>query len=74
MARKRWTSWPNPLELVRHYTEHGGPYEMDYELEIPHLTPRIRAKELLQDTDESAYYEIDKKRPLSFEGLRATSF
>src|SRR5207249_2030574 len=30
-----------------------------------------RAKALLQDTDESAYYEIDKNRPLSFEEIKS---
>ncbi|MDP9291199.1 MAG: proteasome accessory factor PafA2 family protein, partial [Verrucomicrobiota bacterium] len=31
----------------------------------------FRARELLQDTDESAYYEIDKNRPLSFEEIKS---
>src|SRR5438093_1801621 len=44
----------------------------DYELEDPHLDARgFRARELLQDTDESAYYEIDKNRPLSFEEIKS---
>src|SRR5436853_1093035 len=44
----------------------------DYELEDPHLDARgFRARELLQDTDESAYYEIDKRRPLSFEEIKS---
>src|SRR5438045_6549968 len=44
----------------------------DYELEDPHLDARgFRAKELLQDTDESAYYEIDKNRPLSYEKIKS---
>ena len=32
---------------------------------------RISRRELLQDTDESAYYEIDKNRPLSFEEIKS---
>ena len=57
------------IEIVRSYTEHGASMKWDYELEDPHHDARgFRAKELLQDTDESAYYEIDKNRPLSFRG------
>ena len=60
------------IELVRHYTEHGAHMKWDYLLEDPHLDARgFRAKELLQDTDESAYYEIDKNRPLSFEEIKS---
>src|SRR6202171_1759080 len=60
------------LELVRRYTEHGAHMKWDYELEDPHLDARgFRARELLQDTDESAYYEIDKNRPLSFEEIKS---
>jgi Pup amidohydrolase len=60
------------IELVRHYTEHGAHMKWDYELEDPHLDARgFRAAELLQDTDESAYYEIDKNRPLSFEEIKS---
>src|SRR5215217_5737030 len=56
------------IELVRRYTDHGSLMKWDYDLEDPHLDARgFRARELLQDTDESAYYEIDKRRPLSFE-------
>jgi len=59
------------IELVRHYTEHGAHMKWDYELEDPHLDVRgFRARELLQDADESAYYEIDKNRPLSFEEIK----
>ena len=59
------------IELVRRYTEHGAHMKWDYELEDPHRDARgFRAKELLQDTDESAYYEIDKNRPLSFEEIK----
>lgn len=60
------------IELVRRYTDHGAHMKWDYELEDPHMDARgFRAKELLQDTDESAYYEIDKNRPLSFEEIKS---
>lgn len=60
------------IELVRRYTEHGALMKWDYELEDPHLDARgFRARELMQDTDESAYYEIDKSRPLSFEEIKS---
>jgi hypothetical protein len=52
------------IELVRCYTEHGALMKWDYELEDPHLDARgFRAQTLMQDTDESAYYELDKNRP-----------
>jgi proteasome accessory factor A len=60
------------IELVRRYTDHGAHMKWDYDLEDPHQDARgFRAKELLQDTDESAYYEIDKNRPLSFEEIKS---
>src|SRR5438128_11345797 len=60
------------IELVRHYTDHGALMKWDYELEDPHLDARgFRAKQLLQDADESDYYEIDKNRPLSFEEIKS---
>jgi proteasome accessory factor PafA2 len=60
------------IELVRSYTEHGAHMKWDYALEDPHRDARgFRAAELLQDTDESAYYEIDKNRPLSFEEIKS---
>src|SRR4026207_82534 len=60
------------IELVRSYTEHGAHMKWDYSLEDPHCDARgFRAAELLQDTDESAYYEIDKSRPLSFEEIKS---
>lgn len=59
------------IEIVRSYTEHGAAMKWDYDLEDPHRDARgFRAKELLQDTDEAAYYEIDKNRPLSFEEIK----
>ena len=60
------------IELVRSYTEQGALMKWDYALEDPHRDARgFRAAELLQDTDESAYYEIDKNRPLSFEEIKS---
>ena len=62
------------IELVRRYTEHGNLMKWDYSLEDPHQDARgesFRATELLQDTDESAYFEIDKNRPLSFEEIKS---
>src|SRR3954452_4557935 len=60
------------IELVRRYTDHGAHMKWDYELEDPHKDARgFRARQLLQDTDESAYYEIDKSRPLSFEEIKS---
>ncbi|HEV8423082.1 MAG TPA: proteasome accessory factor PafA2 family protein [Chthoniobacterales bacterium] len=60
------------IELVRGYTEHGAHMKWDYDLEDPHRDARgFRARELLQDTDESAYFEIDRNRPLSFEEIKS---
>src|SRR5450432_3655165 len=60
------------IELVRSYTDHGAHMKWDYGLEDPHRDARgFRAAELMQDTDESAYYEIDKNRPLSFEEIKS---
>jgi proteasome accessory factor A len=60
------------IELVRGYTEHGALMKWDYDLEDPHRDARgFRAPELLQDTDESAYFEIDRNRPLSFEEIKS---
>ncbi len=60
------------IELVRGYTEQGAHMKWDYDLEDPHRDARgFRAAELLQDTDESAYFEIDRKRPLSFEEIKS---
>ncbi len=60
------------IELVRRYTEHGTLMKWDYTLEDPHQDARgFRAAELLQDTDESSYFEIDKNRPLSFEEIKS---
>ena len=60
------------IEIVRSYTAHGASMKWDYNLEDPHQDARgFRATELLQDTDEAAYYEIDKNRPLSFEEIKS---
>jgi proteasome accessory factor PafA2 len=60
------------IELVRSYTDHGAHMKWDYRLEDPHRDARgFRAPSLLQDTDESAYFEIDRKRPLSFEEIKS---
>src|SRR6186997_2249776 len=60
------------IELVRCYTEHGAHMKWDYDLEDPHRDARgFRAAELMQDADESAYFEIDRNRPLSFEEIKS---
>src|SRR5678815_2941058 len=60
------------IELVRSYKEHGAHMKWDYGLEDPHRDARgFRAASLLQDTDESAYFEVDRKRPLSFEEIKS---
>lgn len=59
------------IELIRSYTREGAHMKWAYQLEDPHCDARgFRAPELLQDTDESAYYEIDKNRPLTFEEIK----
>ena len=60
------------IELVRSYTEQGALMKWDYRLEDPHRDARgFRAARLLQDTDEAAYFEIDRNRPLSFEEIKS---
>ena len=60
------------IELVRSYTRDGALMKWNYHLEDPHQDARgFRAAELLQDTDESAYFEIDQKRPLSFAEIKS---
>ncbi len=60
------------IELVRSYTQQGALMKWDYALEDPHRDARgFRAPTLLQDTDEAAYFEIDKQRPLSFEEIKS---
>ena len=59
------------IEIVRSYTEYGASMKWDYDLEDPHKDARgFRVRELLQDTDEAAFFEIDKARPLSFEEIK----
>ena len=60
------------IALVRSYTEEGTLMKWDYALEDPHRDARgFRAAELLQDTDETAFFEIDTKRALSFEEIKS---
>src|SRR5258708_22882395 len=60
------------IELGRCYSEHGALMKWDYNLEEPHLDARgFRADSLMQDTDESVYYELDKNRPLSYEEIKS---
>ena len=60
------------IEVVRSYAEHGAHMRWNYGLEDPHRDARgFRAPSLLQDTDESDYFEIDRKRPLSFEEIKS---
>ena len=60
------------IEIVRSYTEHGASMKWDYNLEDPHQDARgFRAEELLQDTDEAAYYELDRARPMSFQEIKS---
>lgn len=60
------------IALVRSYTEHGALMKWDYGHEDPHRDARgFRARELRQDVDESAYYEIDKNRPLTFQEIKS---
>ena len=60
------------IEIVRRYTDHGALMKWDYQLEDPHRDARgFRAAELMQDTDESAYFEIDRRRALSFEEIKS---
>ena len=60
------------IAIVRSYTEHGAHLKWDYTMEDPHQDARgFRAPELLQDTDEAAYYELDKHRNLSFAEIKS---
>ena len=60
------------IELVRSYTRQGALMKWDYALEDPHRDARgFRAAELLQDTDEAAYFEMDRNRPLSFQEIKS---
>ncbi len=60
------------IEIVRSDTDHGASMKWDYNIEDPHNDARgFRAAELLQDTDEAAYYELDQHRPLSFEEIKS---
>lgn len=60
------------IALVRSYTGHGASMKWDYAHEDPHRDARgFRAKELLQDTDEAAYFKADRNRALSFEEIKS---
>lgn len=60
------------IEIVRRYTGHGALMKWAYALEDPHRDARgFHVAELLQDTDESAYFEIDHSRPMSFTEIKS---
>ena len=60
------------IAIVRSYTEHGSLMKWNYSGEDPHNDARgFRAPELRQDTDEAAYYELDKHRNLTFEEIKS---
>jgi proteasome accessory factor PafA2 len=60
------------IELVRSCPRPGVSMSWNYALEDPHRDARgFRAAQLLQDTDESAFFEVDRKRPLSFEEIKS---
>lgn len=60
------------IAIVRSYTEHGAHMKWDYSGEDPHQDARgFRAEELRQDTDEAAYFELDKDRNLSFAEIKS---
>jgi Pup amidohydrolase len=60
------------IAIVRSYTEHGAHMKWDYECEDPHMDARgFRADELRQDTDEAAYFELDRGRNLSFAEIKS---
>jgi Pup amidohydrolase len=60
------------IAIVRSYTEHGAHMKWDYHGEDPHRDARgFHAPELRQDTDEAAYYEIDRDRNLSFTEIKS---
>ncbi len=60
------------IAIVRCYTEHGSHMKWDYSAEDPHNDARgFRAPELRQDTDEAAYFELDRGRNLSFAEIKS---
>jgi Pup amidohydrolase len=60
------------IAIVRSYTDHGAHMKWDYTSEDPHMDARgFRADELRQDTDEAAYYELDKHRNLTFAEIKS---
>lgn len=60
------------IQMVRSYTEHGAFMKWNYEMEDPHKDARgFRVDELLQDTDEAAYFELDKNRELTWQEIKS---
>lgn len=60
------------IAIVRSYTEHGSHMKWDYTTEDPHQDARgFRAPELRQDTDEAAYFELDRGRNLTFAEIKS---
>ena len=58
---------------ARSYTEHDGlrGVESPTRKAGQGIARGFRARELRQDVDESAYYEIDKNRPLTFQEIKS---
>ncbi len=60
------------IAIVRSYTERGAHMKWDYVNEDPHQDARgFRAEALRQDTDEAAFFELDKHRNLSFAEIKS---
>ena len=60
------------IAIVRSYTEHGAHMKWDYVNEDPHVDARgFRADELRQDTDEAAFFEIDRDRNLTHAEIKS---
>ncbi len=60
------------IAIVRSYTEHGALMKWDYSTENPHQDARgFLAPELRQDTDEAAYFELDRGRNLSHAEIKS---
>src|SRR5438270_6317369 len=60
------------IEFVRAYTEHGAHIKWDYRLEDPHRDARgFRAPAFFFVSEQKTNYEIDKRRPLSFEEIKS---
>jgi Pup amidohydrolase len=60
------------IAIVRSYTGHGASMRWDYAGEDPHVDARgFRAEELRQDTDEAAFFELDRGRNLSHAEIKS---